>query len=206
MKNDIKKEISNIQRLIKLNESTNSECEDQLEDDGYLVYNPNEQKTLGVDCEEKPNIKRIRQMMEDGGISNAKVRKAAGGNCYIEFKHNEGFNYPKESGGTVFWNKLYLYFWENGEVSLIQAVDPTESRENVEGDKYFQFMYVGTYTIESGEIQIKNFEYDASFFEFNTNKPIKKIWKLQNMGKNVDEIYPKSMKVTFSGGKPQFDL
>ena len=50
MKNDIKKEISNIQRLIKLNESTNSECEDQLEDDGYLVYNPNEQKTLGVDC------------------------------------------------------------------------------------------------------------------------------------------------------------
>ena len=52
MKNNLNEQISNIKRLMLLNEQCGSDldqCEDDLQDKGYLVYNPTEIAASGTD-------------------------------------------------------------------------------------------------------------------------------------------------------------
>ena len=70
MKNNLLTEIKNIKNLMGLNEDSNQECEKQLEDAGYTVYNRTELKTMDINCGENEKIKCVKEWLDDNGISS----------------------------------------------------------------------------------------------------------------------------------------
>jgi len=211
MKNDINKQISDIKRLILLNEQCGGDlpqCEEDLEDNNYLVYNPAERRAKGADCEDIQIIKDIKQIMVDGGIAAPRSDKSPNGNCYVEAKSKSGYG-PSE-GYNKFWNKTYLFVFANKLLSIVFTVDPSVPRTNVNNNKkYFQYMYTGNIknstTISTDKfIEFENFKYSGSFYEYDTNNEVKTSWDYK--GKRIENLYPSIGKIKFVGGNPKVEF
>ena len=56
------KEIKKIKGLINILESSDLDCEKQLEDSGYVVYNKKEQEYFGTECIDKEKIINVFMM------------------------------------------------------------------------------------------------------------------------------------------------
>ena len=163
MKKNLISEIKKIKNLINILESSDSECEEQLEKKGYVVYNPNEQTNIGTKCREKTKIKCVLETLGDKLpklVDNLFVQ-TTGSMCYIEIKD------PKKiKHGNMLWNKLYFNFWEDGDFTIVETFEQPMKKNNGTLN-IIQFMFQGDYEcdIDKLEIKIKNMKYRGFMYE-----------------------------------------
>ena len=121
MKNNLLTEIKHIKHLMGLNESNNQECEKQLEDAGYVVYNKTEQLTQVEGCQNKEKIKCVKKWMEDNEISDDKISiDKYKGYCYIRVQPSDVITHTVDGVDSKVKKKTYT-FWENGDVTYIMV-------------------------------------------------------------------------------------
>lgn len=172
MKKNLITEIKKIKNLINILESTDTDCEEQLEKKGYVVYNPNEQSKIGTKCKEKSKIKCVLETLGKiyPNISDKLFVQTTGSMCYIEIKH------PKKiKHGNMLWNKLYFNFWEDGDFTIVETFEEPIKKRQDSPYNIIQFMFQGDYECDSDneEIKIKNMKYRGFMYEKNTKKIIK---------------------------------
>jgi hypothetical protein len=185
------KEIKKIKGLINILESSDLDCEKQLEDSGYVVYNKKEQEYFGAECIDKEKIKCVYDVFQK--IPNWKDRvnvRTTGSACFIEMKTKK--TYAHDSGN---WNKYYFNFWENGDFNIIGTFENDiflkNSKENI-----LQYMFQGVYEcdVDNQKIMIKDFTYRGYMLESNIQKIIKKNIK-DDKGLIVKNYFPKSFNL-----------
>jgi hypothetical protein len=167
MKKNLISEINKIKNIINLLESTDVDCEKQLEKSGYIVYNPEEQGKLGTKCKDKPLIKCVINVLSDIVSSDKIYVQTTGSMCYVELKSTEKVTLEGDT-----WNKIYLNFWEDGDFTYVETLDESFPIEDT-NLKTIQFMYQGDYECdtEKKEIKIKNMRYRG----YMTSKDPKKV-------------------------------
>lgn len=171
MKKGILSEIKKIKSLINiLEQKSNDDCEDQLEKNGYIVYNPQEKKTKGSECNEKEKIKCVVEFFETLKLSHPNIdvnTLTTGSSCYVEFKSKKTYNY-----GSVSFNMLYWFFWESGDFSVVKSLNPTDITNYTELDtnNIFQVMRSGEFECVSGDIKLNNIKWSGYYKDNNTSK------------------------------------
>ncbi len=185
------KEIKKIKGLINILESSDLDCEKQLEDSGYVVYNKKEQEYFGTECIDKEKIKCVYDVFQK--IPNWKDRvnvRTTGSACFIEMKTKK--TYAHDSGN---WNKYYFNFWENGDFNIIGTFENDIFLKN-SNENILQYMFQGVYEcdVDNQKIMIKDFTYRGYMLESNIQKIIKKNIK-DDKGLIVKNYFPKSFNL-----------
>tara|TARA_R110000803_G_scaffold5634_19_gene18623 strand:- start:90 stop:716 length:627 start_codon:yes stop_codon:yes gene_type:complete len=170
MKKGILSEIKKIKSLINILEQSNNDCEDQLEKSGYIVYNPQEKKTKGSECNEKEKIKCVVEFFETLKENNPTIdvnTLTTGSSCYVEFKAQNIYNY-----GSVSFNMLYWFFWESGDFSIVKSLKPTDISKYTEldNDNIFQVMRSGEFECVNSDIKLNNIKWSGYYKDNNTSK------------------------------------
>jgi len=186
MKKNLISEINKIKNIINLLESTDVDCEKQLEKSGYIVYNPEEQGKLGTKCKDKPLIKCVLETLGKiyPNISDKLFVQTTGSMCYIEIKSKD-----KVTLEGVTWNKSYLNFWEDGDFTIVETFDKPMKKKGGTLN-IIQFMFQGDYECdeENEEIKIKNMKYRGFMYEKDPKK-IQKEDLEDNEGKKISTYY-----------------
>ena len=182
MKKNLISEINKIKNIINLLESTDVDCEKQLEKSGYIVYNPEEQGKLGTKCKDKPLIKCVIDVLSDIVSSDKIYVQTTGSMCYVELKSTE-----KVSLKSGTWNKSYLNFWEDGDFTIVETFDEPIKKDGLD---VIQFMFQGDYECdeENKKIKIKNMKYRGFMFEKDPKKIIKDELE-DSEGENISTYY-----------------
>lgn len=182
MKKNLISEIDKIKNIINLLESTDVDCEKQLEKSGYIVYNPEEQGKLGTKCKDKPLIKCVIDVLSDIVSSDKIYVQTTGSMCYVELKSTE-----KVSLKSGTWNKSYLNFWEDGDFTIVETFDEPIKKDGLD---VIQFMFQGDYECdeENKKIKIKNMKYRGFMFEKDPKKIIKDELE-DSEGENISTYY-----------------
>ena len=133
-----------IKSLINILEQSNNDCEDQLEKSGYIVYNPQEKKTKGSECNEKEKIK-----------------------CVVEF-----FETLKENNPTIDVNTLTTGSSCYVEFSIVKSLKPTDISKYTEldNDNIFQVMRSGEFECVNSDIKLNNIKWSGYYKDNNTSK------------------------------------
>jgi hypothetical protein len=159
MKNSLITEIQHIKKLMGINESSNEECEDQLEKDGYIVYNPTEQKNIKIGCEEKEKIKCIKKWLGDNGISSSNYSIGKHKSyCYLIVESTDSINQDGENLKKKIWT-----FWDNGDVTYIRTFDVLQTDTTNTNLKYSQVQYKGKYECDGSDLKWKDLEYEGVY-------------------------------------------
>jgi hypothetical protein len=170
MKNNLLTEITHIKKLMGINESTDQECEEQLEKAGYIVYNPREQKNIDLGCEEKEKIKCVKTWLDNNGISSSNYRVGKYKSfCYILVDSNDSINQDGENLKKKTWT-----FWDNGDVLYIRTFDTLQTNPD-NNLKYSQVQYKGKYKCEGSDLKWEDLNYEG-VYEF---KKYDKLFKLE---------------------------
>lgn len=188
MKNNYKKQIENIKKLMFINEQTsNDECEAQLEKDGYIVYDPKEKDIDSEDCMSNNLIKCSYNILKNLDNIIIDIPPKYGGKCYIEIKTKDYYEYNVDNKNYKY-HKFYIYLWggkgESGEITFIINIKPDTFKEIYKfNDNYavFQILYHGKYECSDNDIKLFNLQYQSHYDNFNTKEISKqKIYKTEN--------------------------
>jgi hypothetical protein len=155
MKNNLLTEISHIKKLMGLLESSDEECESQLEDKGYVVYSPNEQIGKVEACEGKKLIKCVKEWMKSNGVDDELItidsHKSV---CYLMVQ-----SIKKIKLGSVETNDVTWLFWQNGDLSYIDTFSKIQIPDPASGEKYGQYHYQGNFECDGSDLKAINFKY-----------------------------------------------
>lgn len=170
MKNNLITEIQHIKKLMGINESSNEECEDQLQKAGYIVYSKQELRDIDLGCEEKEKIKCVKKWMDDNGISSSRYRIGKYKSyCYIVVQSDDSINQDGKKLKKKTWT-----FWDNGDVTAIVTfsnlqIDPSDSNL-----KYSQVQYKGRYECDGSDLNWTDLKYQG-VYEFGKYDNLKEI-------------------------------
>jgi len=166
MKNNLLTEIKHIKHLMGLNEANNQECEKQLEDAGYVVYNRVELKKMDADCEERPKIKCVKKWLDDNNIENYSIGKHSG-ICYIVTQSDDKITHTVGTKSKEINKKTYA-FWDNGDITYIRTFDVVQKWNEGEADEKMlsQVQFKGKYECDGSDINFENVRYQG-VYEFN---------------------------------------
>lgn len=183
MKNNLLTEITHIKKLMGLTESSNEECEQQLEKAGYRVYSTYEQKKLDLDCESNEKIKCVKEWLDNNGIStsNYTIGKYRGF-CYIMVQSDSSINQDGKNIKEKTWT-----FWNNGDVTSIKTFPILQVDTEDANLKYSQVQYKGKYECDSSTLSWNNLRYQGVYKFGDTS--------------NLIELDPTYKVTTSSGGK-----
>lgn len=211
MKNDINKQISDIKRLILINEQCGGDlpqCEKDLEDNNYQVFNPNEQK---AGCSGKQYVNDIYQIMKDNGVNDTqivgpKTSRINKKNCFVMYMNPKMVKQHGRMYSVYNWT-----FYSNGQASFIETFDPsTDKYTTSEGENVFQYQYDGRITSvdnSAGTIKLEGFNFSGSFYDGNTmNLHPEEVYEINDGGDMVpvDELFDETITIKFSSGKVNF--
>jgi hypothetical protein len=192
MKNNLLTEIERIKDIMFLNESSNKECEKQLEDDGYIVYNRTEQLTQVDECNTKSNIKCVMEWFDSNGIESERydVGKHLG-LCYITIKSEDNINHTV-GDRTKSLPKRRSTFWENGDLTYVRTMDIVQTGITNTSDRYSQVQFKGEYECNGSELKAIGRSYQGVYHFGNTSKLDKSVSKTfmtkKSDGSNDDEL------------------
>ncbi len=166
MKNNLLTEIKHIKHLMGINEANNQECEKQLEDAGYVVYNKVELKTLDAGCEEQTKIKCVKKWLDDNNIENYSIGKHTG-RCYIVAQSEDIITHTVGTKSKDINKKTYA-FWDNGDITYIRTFDVIQKWNEGDSDEktLSQVQFKGKYECDGSDINYKDFKYEG-VYEFN---------------------------------------
>lgn len=170
MRNNLLLEINNMKRLMGINESSDAECENQLELAGYRVYSPSELRDIDEGCEEKTNIKCVIEWLNDNGIDSSRYRVGKYRSlCYLLVQSEDTVN---QSGKTL--NKKNWTFWDNGDVTVILSftnlqIDPDDTNK-----KYSQAQYKGKYDCNGSDFSWSDLRFEG-VYEFKKYDDLEKV-------------------------------
>ncbi len=168
MKNNLLTEITHIKKLMGLTESSNEECEQQLEKAGYRVYSNIEQKQLNNDCENNQKIKCVKDWLDSNGISSSRyVVSNYKGLCFIRVQSDDSITHDGKNIKKKTWT-----FWSNGDVTYIRTFDIIQIDTEDTNMKYSQFQYKGKYICDSTSFKWENFYYQGVYELNNSNNLI----------------------------------
>jgi hypothetical protein len=157
-----------------LNEVSNEECEVKLEKAGYKVLDKKEQKDLGIGCEEKPEIKCVKDVLDskmDSSLKGSYEINKRGSRCYVYYASEE-YSLTSNSGETLKHPKNNWIFFENGSVSYIRSFKSIQIPNSLNPKEYVQAEYIGKWVCESGDITITDLKY-RGVYEFGEYKNLK---------------------------------
>ena len=159
MKNNLLTEITHIKKLMGLTESSNEECEQQLEKAGYRVYSNYEQKQLDLDCESNEKIKCVKEWLDNNGIStsNYSIGKYRGF-CYIMVQSDTSIDQDGKKIKKKTWT-----FWSNGDVTYIRTFDVLQEDTDNSNIKYSQSQYKGKYECNGSDFKWNNMFYQGVY-------------------------------------------
>ena len=205
MKNNLLTEIERIKDIMFLNEGSNQECEKQLEDDGYIVYNHTEQNINDSMCINNPKIKCVKEWLDTNEIDSKNYHSGNHrGVCYIFAKSSTTIKHDTEE-----MSKKTYAFWDNGDVTMIRTFDLIQTDTIAEDVKYSQAQYKGKYECEGSKIIISGFRYQGMYHYGNTTDLLKNVpadfkVKVPNSDTNGDyEVY-KGVPTNFILSKTNF--
>lgn len=172
MKNRLLTEIKQIKSLMGLNESDNDECEEQLENDGYVVYNPDEQENNLDSCRGKKNIKCVKEWMDTNGIDSSRINiDSHQGVCYLVYRSEKKLKLGDIETPDITWA-----FWENGDLSHINTFSKAQMPDNTKQDENWgQYQYKGTFECSGSELESINMRYLGVYAVDKYNKLVKDI-------------------------------
>lgn len=175
MKNNLLTEIERIKDIMFLNEVSNEECEVKLEKAGYKVLDKKEQKDLGIGCEEKPEIKCVKDVLDskmDSSRGGSYEINKKGSRCYVYYTSEE-YSLTSSSGETLKHPKTNWIFFEKGSVSFIRSFSRIQyGPDSSNPREYVQAEYIGKWVCESGVITITDLKY-RGVYEFGEYKNLK---------------------------------
>jgi hypothetical protein len=177
MKNNLLTEIKNIKNLMGLNEDSNQECEKQLEDAGYTVYNRTELKTMDINCGENESIKCVKEWLDGNGISSSDYRTAKyRGLCYIVVRSPDTVTHTVGSDNKTIKKKTWS-FWDNGDVTYIRSFNVVQSGATDTTIRYSQVQFKGKYECNGTELKYENLKYQGVYKFGDTSKLIRGVPK-----------------------------
>ena len=177
MKNNLLTEIKNIKNLMGLNEDSNQECEKQLEDAGYTVYNRTELKTMDINCGENESIKCVKEWLDGNGISSSDYRTAKyRGLCYIVVRSPDTVTHTVGSDNKTIKKKTWS-FWDNGDITYIRSFDVVQSGATDTTIRYSQVQFKGKYECNGTELKYENLKYQGVYKFGDTSKLIRGVPK-----------------------------
>jgi hypothetical protein len=191
MKNNLLTEIKHIKHLMGLNEANNQECEKQLEDAGYVVYNKTELKTMDADCENNKNIKCVKKWMDDNGIDSSRYRISKHmGICYLVVQSEDKITHTVGTKSKEI-NKRTYAFWDNGDITYVRTFDEIQTDTEDDNIKYSQVQFKGKYECDGSDIKWKGLNYQGvyNFNNFNRiNKKLKGSFMTKKGGADDDTL------------------
>ena len=176
-----------------INESVEDDCEDTLKKAGYLVYSPQERKTMSEECESNPKIKCVTGFLSGAGKADSSYYvKKKRGFCYVTYKSDKISITGKSNGTdtTISIPKNVWTFFDNddgvsgGDVSRIRTLDKVYSattevlgvQENINiidsGEQIAQVQYKGKYTCTGGEISVTGMQL-IGYYNFKDYRNLK---------------------------------
>ena len=159
MKNNLLTEITHIKKLMGLTESSNEECEQQLEKAGYKVYSKIEQKQLNSDCEDNQKIKCVKDWLDSNGISSSNYTIANyKGLCFIRVQSDDSIT----QDGKAIKKKTHT-FWSNGDTTYIRTFDVLQIDNDDSDLKYSQFQFKGKYECNGSDFNYNNMFYQGVY-------------------------------------------
>jgi len=175
MKNNLITEIKHIKHLMGINEVSNVDCEIKLEKAGYKVLDKKEQEGIGDDCEEKPSIKCVKDVLDskmDSSLEGSYEINKRGNRCYVYYSSKE-YSLTSNSGETLKHPKNNWVFFDNGSVSFIKSFSSPQTGSDSNNPKeYVQVEYIGKWVCESGDITISELKY-RGVYEFGNYDKLK---------------------------------
>jgi hypothetical protein len=149
MKNNLLTEITHIKKLMGLIESSNEECEKQLEDDGYVVYSPNEQLGKVESCEGKKIIKCVNEWMKSNNVDDNLISiDSYKSVCYLMVQSSGKIKLGEKQTNDVTW-----IFWQNGDLSLIDTFSTKQIPDPASGVEFGQYQYQGKYECDGNVLK-----------------------------------------------------
>jgi hypothetical protein len=187
MKNNLLTEIERIKDIMFLNEVSNEECEVKLEKAGYKVLDKEEQKQLGVDCEENVNLKCVKDWLDtnmDTSLGGSYEINKRGTKCYLYY--SKGSVDHTVGSKTLPHPITNMIFYSNGQFSYITSFDEPLDYDS----KYYsQSEYVGKYICDgSGQLNAKSTEYKGvyEFGKYNKRVSLNGVEKVKKSGRDVE--------------------
>tara|TARA_R110002020_G_scaffold209049_1_gene414910 strand:+ start:5387 stop:5995 length:609 start_codon:yes stop_codon:yes gene_type:complete len=179
MKNNLLTEIKHIKHLMGLNETSNEDCESQLENSDYVVFNPDEQKGRIEACEGKKQLKCVKKWMDDAGVDGNKISfDHHKGVCYLKYESDDKIKLGTQETPDIQW-----LFWQNGHLSHINTFSPVQIPNASKPDeKWGQYQYKGEFECGSNELKSKNMKYLGVY----------KVDKYGDLNKGVDFMVKKA--------------
>jgi hypothetical protein len=183
MERNIITEIKNIKRLINIVESTDTDCEKQLEDKGWVVDSPKERRLKGVDCGDPgTKLSCLLDYLDQKGVTK-QLTTEFGKNCYTELTSRKIYKWGSKS-----YASKYLSFFESGWLNYVIVFDPNHhpiiDAGTPKEKTFFQYMFRGKWVCDDTDpsnkkIILSNISFCCSFEKNNTTKEYKKIydWK-----------------------------
>jgi len=181
MKNNLLTEIERIKDIMFLNESSNQECEAQLEKDGYTVYNRTELLSQDDECTTKDNINCVKEWFDGNGVVTASYRIGkVNGLCYLVYKTTEKRTNKYNTEEVTLPYKTYI-FWGNSEVTVTYTLSQVHHKDmEMDGEKpnenYIekddiinQLMYKGNFGCDGDNIELDNMVYMGMYDLNKTN-------------------------------------
>jgi hypothetical protein len=162
-----------------LNE-TNEDCEKQLEDAGWVVYNPTELKVTGEGCQKKPLLQCAKVLLDEKSIKY-EINKF-NNKCYLIIKKDE--RNVALDGVTKKLYKRNITLWEDGIISIISTLmfPHTITSGNYKDKKIIQYMYEGDFKCNGTSFVYDNMEYKG-LFDFNDfNNVIPEFIEIKTLG------------------------
>ena len=164
MKNNLLVEIQHMKKLMGLNETSNQECEAQLEKAGYVVYNRTEIKDTNLKCQSNPIIKCVSEWLDNNGYNNNYKVKKWKSYCYVVVQSAADITHNKDGKSKTINAKTYT-FWDNGDVTYIRTYPDLQKKD--EDTFYSQGQWKGKFKcVDKNEIQITGLRYEG-MYKFN---------------------------------------
>jgi len=164
MKRNLISEIKHIKKLMQINEVDSGDCEEHLEDKGFIVYNPTEQKGLKNRCLRRKKIKCLINALDNAGKTEYEIKDHSQ-NCYIIYKLGKDIRRKNTDFKTG-----NLVFWQDGDFSyIVTSTTATKYDPDGAGPKpemtMIQYEWKGRYECDSTNITLKDMVYRGAYTE-----------------------------------------
>ena len=186
---NILSEVTHIKHLMGLREYSHDDCEDQLENAGYIVYNPTEQRTSDAGCQNNEKMKCVKNVLiNELGVdaSEINIKKHSNGNCYLMHKSATKNTLDGETYDKVVW-----VFWSNGRLATITSFSIIQNDVN-HSKSYVQFQYDGKYECSGSTLKWKDLIYSGMYDKNNRSNLITSFpgatWKIRKLDGSGNEI------------------
>lgn len=188
MKNNLLTEITHIKKLMGLLESSNEECEQQLEDNGYVVYSPNEQVGKVESCEGKKLIKCVKEWMVSNNVDDNLISiDSYKSVCYLMVQSSLKIKLGVKETNDITW-----IFWQNGDLSYIDTFAAKEIPDPASGEEFGQYHYQGKYECNGADLKAIDFNYLGVYEVDKYDKIIKGKTFKTSSGTDIDKALNKN--------------